>query len=162
MNSKKKGKDSRSLIVLLLIVVFLALAFLAFNREPTQSEGALGSENVSKVTLGYQNGTVQSVNVYLAVTSIQQTTGLMNQTSMGTCNGKGNCYGMLFVFPNLSNQCFWMENTIMPLKQFWITNNVITYEYNAIPYSTQVICHIGNEVLETNVNSTLTSGDYLR
>lgn len=135
------------------VLVFLIAVYLLSHTS------ILSQEKIGSLQLGYSNGTSTTVNVYLAQTPIQWTTGMMNQSSLGNCNGLGNCYGMLFVFPNTSIQCFWMENTIMPLKQFWITNNTITAEWNGTPYSKATYCYQGNEVLETPSNSTLKSGD---
>lgn len=109
--------------------------------------------------LNYENKSTAVVNGYLALTPEDQELGLMYQKSMGNCEGLGNCYGMLFVFPNYSDRCFWMKNTVMPLKQFWITGNSITFEVNGTPYSTSVYCHYGNSVLEAYSNSSLRVGD---
>ncbi|HUB92610.1 MAG TPA: DUF192 domain-containing protein [Candidatus Saccharimonadales bacterium] len=114
---------------------------------------------MGQLLLSYKNGSTGTVNAYLAVNSEEAEEGLMYVPSMGSCNGAGSCYGMLFIFQNYSNRCFWMKNTAMPLRQFWITNGTISAEYNATPYSTNVICHYGDEVLETYTNSILTTGN---
>ncbi len=144
------------------VLVIAAILLFSYVYGIGATSSILASEHIAALQISYYNGTSKTVNAYLALTPSQQTTGLMGRRSMGNCNGLGNCYGMLFIFANRSNACFWMKNTIMPLKQFWITNNAITAAYNATPYSTQVICHTGNEVLETNASSTLQVGDKVR
>ena len=112
------------------------------------------------MTIAPYNLPLSKVNVYVASTPEEQKElGLMYQKSMGDCNGFGNCYGMLFVFQNYSDQCFGMKNTVMPLKQFWITGNSITSEVNGTPYSTATYCHYGDSILETYPNSSLRLGD---
>jgi uncharacterized membrane protein (UPF0127 family) len=99
------------------------------------------------------------LTVYLAQTPQQQERGYMYATSLGNncslsdsasfinCNPKG----MLFIFKNQSDECFWMKNTSMPLEQVWIAQNgLVLYVYDATPYSMQTICHEGMYVLETN------------
>ena len=139
-------------VALLLVIMTTLLYFKPYNTQ-------LPKEKVTAVNFEYANGTLSKANVYLAENQLQQETGLMYVNSMGDCNGLGDCYGMLFVFSNYSEQCFWMDNTLMPLKQFWITGNVITFVYNATPYSTNTICHPGNSVLEADINSSLRIGD---
>jgi hypothetical protein len=98
---------------------------------------------------------------YLALTPEQQMKGLMNVTSIGDCYGHGNCIGMLFVFQNDSYLCFWMKNTIMPLKQYWVSNGTITQAAVGVPYSTNQICNYGDMVLETNMSSNFSIGEKL-
>jgi uncharacterized membrane protein (UPF0127 family) len=98
---------------------------------------------------------------YLALTPEQQTKGLMNVTSIGDCYGHGNCIGMLFIFQNSSNLCFWMKDTIISLKQYWIKNGTITQIAIGAPYSTNVTCYHGDMVLETNASSNFNIGEKL-
>ena len=139
-------------VALLLVIMTTLLYFKPYNTQ-------LPKERVAAVSLEYANGTVSEANVYLAENLTQQETGLMYVKSMGNCNGVNDCYGMLFLFSNYSERCFWMDNTPMPLKQFWMTGNVITFVYAATPYSTNTICHPGNRVLEADINSSLSVGD---
>ena len=94
-------------------------------------------------------------SVYIAANLSQQERGYMNSTSIGNCGNASTykCVGMLFVFENDSVECFWMENTQMPLRQLWINNNyTVVYAYNASPYSTSSICYPGMYVLETQLD----------
>jgi uncharacterized membrane protein (UPF0127 family) len=100
-----------------------------------------------------------SYNVYLAVSPEQQERGLMNATSIGDCGGNGNCVGMLFVNTKPpESPCFWMKDTIMPLNQYWISNNEISYVWTGVPNSTRVICSPGDYVLETNTSVNFSIG----
>jgi uncharacterized membrane protein (UPF0127 family) len=89
--------------------------------------------------------------VYIAATPKLMMQGYMNSTTLGNCDNKGNCLGMLFLFNTSQNICMWMKNTEIPLKQVWFNSNgIAVYEVNATPYSTNTICHYGQFVLETN------------
>ncbi len=136
------------------IVMIIILVYFLDSRF---SNPEIWSEGIGRLELQNGSGSMQG-NVYLAVTSEEQAYGLMYQKSIGDCNGAGNCMGMLFIFNNVSRECFWMENTIIPLRQYWITNNTITGVVNGTPYSVTPYCHYGNMVLETNINSTIVPG----
>ena len=72
--------------------------------------------------------------------------------------------GMMFFFPNESQQCFWMKDTPEPLEQAWFNaNGVVTAVYNATPNDTTTVCHEGNAVLELyhNISEQVQVGDYL-
>jgi uncharacterized membrane protein (UPF0127 family) len=99
----------------------------------------------------------RSYDVYLAVTPEQQAKGLMNILTIGSCGSHGNCLGMLFVKPN--PPCFWMKDTFLPLKQYWISENAISYIWTGVPNSTRVICSTGDFVLETNTSTDFKIGD---
>ncbi len=143
-----------TLAALAAAIVLLILFYIA-HLSPAR----LGGYTVTSLILAYPNGSSFDVNAYVASSAQQQAYGLMYLPSMGSCNGAGSCYGMLFVFPNSSSQCFWMKNTMMPLRQLWILGNVIVASERGTPYSTKVYCHTGNMVLETYPNSSLAIGD---
>lgn len=137
----------RGLLVLVVAVAIISLLFFAYQgqtpRNPAFAEVSIGG---------------RSYNVYLAITPEQQQRGLMNVTSIGNCNGYGNCLGMLFVdLP--SPACFWMKDTMMPLEQYWINDNKISYAWTGIPESTNVVCEQGKGVLETNTSTNFTTGE---
>ena len=56
------------------------------------------------------NAGIHNINAELASTPQQREIGLMFRTSMPTNDG------MLFVFEQPSQQCFWMRNTLIPLS----------------------------------------------
>ncbi len=153
---------SKKEFILLLAAAVLLLAFIYIMHEGfIPSNGQIRNEQVNAINIEYSNGTSTRENVYIADTPIEQATGLMYMNSMGSCNGIGNCYGMLFVFPNSSEECFWMKNTEISLKQSWIYNNTIIYQVEGVPYSLKSFCHYGNYVLETYANSSLGIGDHI-
>jgi uncharacterized membrane protein (UPF0127 family) len=118
-----------------------------------QVQASLASFPIGKVVVGNETW-----NVYVASTPAQQAQGYMYQHSIGNCNGMGNCLGMLFIMNSTQEICMWMHNTPMPLHQYWIENNTITYSYNAVPFSDKTVCHMGNAVLETNKTIPIGAG----
>lgn len=165
------GKNAKNIstlygliVVLILILLILAYMYLntrifnhftpsVLNSHPVNASNSslkvFSTANIiirNPKTGFYENGTV-----YLAITPQQQQQGLMNQTGMGDCNGIGsNCIGMLFVFQSSSDQCFWMENTPIKLRQLWFNSNrTAVFVYNATPYARYVECYLGSYVLET-------------
>lgn len=150
VNVGKKGNGiTRARALFAVIVAFAAIALAYF----TCLQLAQGNSALAEVSVGGR-----SYNVYLAITPEQQEKGLMNATSMGDCDGNGNCLGMLFV--NLpSPACFWMKDTVMPLRQYWISDGTISYIWAGVPESTQVVCSNGNVVLETNASTNFTVGE---
>lgn len=57
------------------------------------------------------------IQVQVATTPEQQSTGLMWRTEMSANDG------MLFVFPKSAIQCFWMRNTYLPLSVAFIADD---------------------------------------
>jgi len=53
----------------------------------------------------------------VAQTPLQQQTGMMMRTEMATHEG------MLFVFEDVSQRCFWMKNTLLPLSIAFIEDD---------------------------------------
>lgn len=89
----------------------------------------------------------RSYSVLLATNSAEWERGLMNYGF--SCVTPDDCInGMLFVFPDNGNWCFWMKDTPQPLYQIWIRNGSITNVYKGRPENTTTICAYGNEVLE--------------
>ncbi len=128
------------------------LAVLAFAAAALILAVALYVEYVnslSEFSIGSIAIANRSWNVYIASTQAQQEEGYMHQYSIGNCNGKGNCLGMLFLMNGTQYVCMWMHDTPMPLYQYWIENGSIAYSYNGIPFSNRIVCHYGNAVLET-------------
>ncbi len=106
------------------------------------------------------NGTANTpAYVYLAENISLQSEGYMNATTIGNCDGWKPCIGMLFFpFNETPPVCFWMHDTIMPLKQVWFNlNGTISAMANATPETDTPICHNGVAVLETSINQSITS-----
>jgi uncharacterized membrane protein (UPF0127 family) len=146
------------IILLLIVTIIINSQIPSDNYHASISEINLTAEKIGSIDVIQGNRSFIS-SVYIADTLDEQEYGLMNKTSIGDCNGIGNCIGMLFVFNNTSTKCFWMDNTVIPLKQFWIINNTITNMAYGKPYSTHQYCYNGRYVLETAANSNITIGD---
>jgi uncharacterized protein len=57
------------------------------------------------------------IDVQLAMTPAQRSTGLMYRREMPQPEG------MLFVFEQPANQCFWMKNTLLPLTAAFVADD---------------------------------------
>ena len=75
------------------------------------------------------------IEVQVASTSAQQATGLMYRTEMPQHEG------MLFIFPEHRQQCFWMKNTLIPLTAAFLADDgtVVNLE-DMQPQTTQSHC----------------------
>jgi len=60
---------------------------------------------------------IHLIDAQLALTPDQRSTGLMYRQEMPQNEG------MLFVFEQASNQCFWMKNTLLPLTAAFVSND---------------------------------------
>jgi uncharacterized membrane protein (UPF0127 family) len=87
------------------------------------------------------------MNTEMAVTEIQEQTGMMYRTNMGTNDG------MIFVFSTPMRASFWMMNTILPLSAAYISPDGTILEIHDLqPHDTNaVVADSGNiqYVLET-------------
>ncbi|MCL5430620.1 MAG: DUF192 domain-containing protein [Candidatus Marsarchaeota archaeon] len=148
-------RNKKPIIMAIIAALALsAIALIVLNQNSL--DGTFSVENITII----RSGMMGNFSVYVATTTPQQTRGYMYQKAIGDCDGLKGCIGMIFVFPGQSTECFWMENTIMPLRQSWISNNgVVGLVYNATPYSTNSICSAGRMVLETLQNFSISPGD---
>lgn len=153
----------RAVIAVIAILVVIAVAAAAYYLAsmqkvlgPAASNSLLNARfKVANITEHYNNTTFVK-SVYLALSVQQQAEGYMNVSTVGNCNNAGQCIGMLFVFQNQTNLCFWMENTAIPLRQTWLNQSGYpTYTYIGAPYSTQPICSYGQYVIETEPNVSI-------
>ena len=60
---------------------------------------------------------IYQLDVQVAATPLQREIGLMNRADMP------NHEGMLFVFEQPAQQCFWMKNTLLPLTAAFIADD---------------------------------------
>jgi uncharacterized membrane protein (UPF0127 family) len=150
------------------VIVGLFAAGAAISGSPSSGRAPL-----IKISILYRTGNESSYTVFHATTEPQWTEGLMNYT-FGNCtvnrtSVSGSCadevVGELFSFNNVTNTCFWMKNTPEPLVQAWLSENgTVSYIYDGVPYSTDVICANGSAVLELgkNLGIPLQVGDLAR
>ena len=152
---------SKFIATAIIAAVFLILVTLILSQgKAIQKQAQLDSYFGISRMLVISNNSTENYTVYVASNISQQERGYMNQTSLGDCGGGANCLGMLFLFDHQGEECFWMKNTEIPLKQMWIASNgMITYSANAVPYSTSVICANGSMVLETSPSAGVSIGD---
>ena len=75
------------------------------------------------------------IEVQVASTPAQQATGLMYRAEMPQHEG------MLFIFPEAKQQCFWMKNTLIPLTAAFVADDgtVVNLE-DMQPKTTQSHC----------------------
>ncbi len=83
------------------LLLLISFSFLGCFEKDHPSES---NEKTAVLQLGHT-----SIHVELALTSPEQTRGLMGRTSLPE-NG-----GMLFVFDKPDSRSFWMKNTVIPL-----------------------------------------------
>jgi uncharacterized membrane protein (UPF0127 family) len=84
-----------------------ALALAAFFSSAAASVGA--QQAAQKLPSVRLSAGIYRIDAELAQTPEQRTIGLMFRPSMGVNDG------MLFVFEEAAQQCFWMKNTLIPL-----------------------------------------------
>jgi uncharacterized membrane protein (UPF0127 family) len=145
------GKKARAAIIILCIAVVSAAVIASLYIQ-----GIIFSRPapIIRITIANKTG-VQRYAAFHATTQSQMVEGLMNYT-FGSCTAdetNSTCanepVGELFSFGYTANQCFWMKNTPEELIQAWLSENgTVTYVYDGIPYSTNVVCSNGSAVLE--------------
>jgi len=74
---------------------------------------------------------ITRIEIEIADTDDKRTTGLMFRDRMDETQG------MLFIFPEESEQAFWMKNTILPLDIIFVNSkmDIVKIQKNAEPYS---------------------------
>lgn len=87
----------------LIVLLSLAISTLAAAQQPQL--------DLPRVQLA---AGMHLINAQIAATPEQRATGLMFRRSMPSNEG------MLFVFPDIDRQCFWMKNTPMALTAAFI------------------------------------------
>lgn len=154
---------TKILILCAAIVGVSIICALTMNGMPFS-----GRAPVIQIAVSNKTGTAH-YTVFHATTQHQLTEGLMNYTFDNCTHNQASCANMiigeLFSFGSYANVCFWMENTPEPLIQAWLSKNgTVSYIYDGIPYSTNIICANGSAVLELgkNLNIPLHIGDVVK
>lgn len=118
-----------------------AIAWAALAPLSAQEQPQSGLPRTT-LTAGFHQ-----IEVQVASTPPQQATGLMFRSEMPQHEG------MLFVFPEPKQQCFWMKNTLIPLTAAFVADDgtVINLE-DMQPQTTQSHCSVKpvRFVLEVN------------
>lgn len=81
------------------------------------ASAAVGQDRQDKLPTIALNAGMYLIHAEVAQTPGQRSIGLMNRPTMG-----GND-GMLFVFEEPGQQCFWMKNTLLPLSIAFIADD---------------------------------------
>ena len=84
-----------------------AVALAGALALPTCLFAQEGPQKLPAIAL---NAGMHIIQAQVAQTPEQRSIGLMNRQTMGTNEG------MLFVFEQAGQQCFWMKNTLLPLS----------------------------------------------
>lgn len=90
------------------------LSLLACACTSLTAQEALQPQQLPVISL---RAGMHMIKAEVAQTRQEQQTGLMWRTSMGSNEG------MLFVFPQARQQCFWMKNTLLPLSIAFIADD---------------------------------------
>ena len=98
------------------MTTFLQRSVLSFVLMVAASWAAAQSGPQKLPTIALNAG-MHVITAELANTPNQRTIGLMFRKSMGPNEG------MLFVFEEASEQCFWMKNTLIPLSIAFIADD---------------------------------------
>ena len=91
-----------------LIALLLGCLFLGAVQAQT------GPQKLASIRL---NAGIHNIQAEVAQTPDERDTGLMFRTAMGPNDG------MLFVFEQPGQQCFWMKNTLIPLSVAFIADD---------------------------------------
>ena len=110
--------------IIQVLVFFLSAASMAWSQQ--------AQTNLPRVVL--QAG-MHQLDLQVAANPQQRETGLMHRPSMPAHEG------MIFIFEQAQQQCFWMKNTLLPLTAAFIADDgVIVNLVDMQPHSTQSHC----------------------
>ena len=117
-------------LALLLALTAVRLAPVAIAQTPSMP----GKPQLNLPRVQLQAG-MHLIDAQVANTPAQRSIGLMWRQSMATNEG------MLFVFDQAAVQCFWMQNTLIPLTAAFVADDgTIVNLANMQPLSTQSHC----------------------
>jgi len=90
------------------------LGLLAALCNLSQAQQSAAQMNLPRIKLA---AGMHLIDTQVATTPEQRATGLMFRTQMPSSEG------MLFVFEQASEQCFWMKNTVLPLTAAFVADD---------------------------------------
>jgi uncharacterized membrane protein (UPF0127 family) len=145
-------KSVITFVVIAIIVLATGALVLAAQWKGHDTELSVNNNTVTidlpVVDLLCDNGSVIRLDVEVADSPDEWTHGLMDRTSLP------EDAGMLFVFDDVVQRCFWMQDTLIPLDMIFIADNltIIDIHRNATPLSEEHIYSSGpcRYVLEVN------------
>lgn len=103
--------------VLLVAAWLVVLPFLSPLPTRAQTQAQVQGQPQTQLPRLQLSAGMHLLEVQVASTFEQRATGLMFRTEMPQHEG------MLFVFEQPSQQCFWMKNTLLPLSAAFIADN---------------------------------------
>jgi len=117
------------------LFALLALAPLAVRAQPAEPTGPQPELPKEKLAIVSRDGTRHDFNVEMAMTSAQQTVGLMFRPSVPPDAG------MLFDWGAPRDSQMWMRNTIAPLDMVFINadGTIRSIAENTVPQSLAII-----------------------
>ncbi|MBV9538238.1 MAG: DUF192 domain-containing protein [Acidisphaera sp.] len=113
-------------------LLLIPIAVAAQDQEPTASQPTLPIQALTIVT---RDGTPHLFHVEMAISTVQQTTGLMFRPSVAPDGG------MLFDWGAPRDSQMWMKNTVAPLDMLFINadGRIRRIAENTVPQSLAVI-----------------------
>ena len=146
---------SQNFILMLIAIMLVTAVVNEFARHPQQKESGAPTVQYATVTLLSQNAKPLQIKAEVAATDEQVMKGLMFRKSLGKNEG------MLFIFPAVNVQYFWMKNTLIPLDIIFIAENMTIVKIrHAVPCKEDPCQLYSSEkpikyVLEVNGNFTV-------
>jgi uncharacterized protein len=140
MSSKQKQKiknrkttasfwNQKNIVIIVVILAALIASYFLFFKKPGEPEWVKEGE----VTFLNKDTRQQLAKIEVEVASepAERSQGLMFRTKMDEDKG------MLFIFPQMDMQSFWMKNTILSLDILFIDSKGVinTIHRNTTPYS---------------------------
>lgn len=141
---KTRGKNRAMQIVVVIVLVVFAAYFIFSNILKSGDSVNKELENAMKNKTTYSfvkegelvftkadEKEISKIDIEIADSDEQRTTGLMFRTSMSENQG------MLFIFPYETEQSFWMKNTVLPLDMIFVNanNEIVKIHHNTTPFS---------------------------
>lgn len=124
------------IIAAITLLILAAVPLLLAECTPVHAQGVdpTGPQPTlpkAPLTIIDDQGKAHHFQVEMATTPAEQETGLMFRTSVPADGG------MLFVFPTIQPEPFWMKNTLVPLDMVFINadGTIRAIAENTVPYS---------------------------
>jgi uncharacterized membrane protein (UPF0127 family) len=121
-------RDLTALIMTLGLTFGAGIASALAQDDPTSPQPTLPRE---PLTITDDHGHAHAFQVEMATTPQEQETGLMFRPAVPADGG------MLFVFPTVQPEPFWMKNTLVPLDMVFINpdGTIRAIAENTVPFS---------------------------
>ena len=132
---KSKTKITKQKIIIGVVIIALLGFFIVNNFIPNEPEVEYYTfTKEGELTFTDSVGTLKSkIDLEIADTDYERALGLMNRKEMKETQG------MLFIFPQLEYQSFWMRNTLISLDMIFVNDKkeIVTIHKNTKTLSDQ-------------------------